>query len=245
MATEEPEQKPKGRLYFSWGYNKDWYSRSDIHFRSKYDAYNFTVYGLTAHDKPNFNRLLDWQISIPQFIYRIGYTFARHPNMGIEIGFDHAKYIVTQNQPTHVTGKLHETYVDQDTILASEFVRFEHTNGANFLMASFIWKQHLLKSKGGNSQFFLNVKPGAGIVIPQSEVALFDHYKNNNYHVAGYVTGVDLQLHYEFREHLIIETGFKGVFANYLDVLSVADTKANHSFFCLEWLLAIGYQVRL
>ena len=83
------------------------------------------------------------------------------------------------------------------------------------------------------------------MVIPQSEVALFNVDQNNNYHIAGYVGGLDLGLHYQFRKHFIAETGFKGVYANYLDVLSVGDSKANHNFFCLEWLISIGYQIAL
>ena len=55
----------------------------------------------------------------------------------------------------------------------------------------------------------------------------------------------NLELRYEYKKHLVIETGFKGVFANYLDVLSVADSKANHHFFCLEWLISIGYQFEI
>ena len=240
------EKRPKGSLYLSWGYNKDWYSKSDIHFASRStDDFDFTIYDVKAHDLPRFNRLLDKEISIPQFIYRVGYTFARHPDMGIEIGFDHAKYIVNQDQIVHVKGKIHENYVDKDTILSRSFVRFEHTNGANFLMVSFVKRKKLTTSKNGSHEIFFHAKPGIGIVIPQSEVALFNVDKNNNYHIAGYIGGIDLGLRYEFRKHFLFETGFKGVFANYIDVLSVDDSKASHSFFCVEWLLSIGYQFAL
>jgi hypothetical protein len=247
FCIDQPVAKPpKGHLYFAWGYNKDWYSTSDLHFESKNsDDYDFTLYDVRAHDKPRFESIFNSDISIPQFIYRLGYTFARHPNMGIEIGFDHAKYIMNQDQRVHVKGKIHESLVDKDTILDRKFVRFEHTNGANFLMLSFVSRQHLHASKSGSHQFYSLIKPGAGIVIPQSEVALFNVNQNNNYHIAGYIFGLDLSMRYEFRQHLIVETGFKGTFANYLDVLSVADSKANHKFFCLEWLISVGYQISL
>ncbi len=237
------EKRPKGQLYISWGYNKDWYSTSDLHFKSKSNNdFDFTVYDAKAKDKPSFNRIFNSAISIPQFIYRVGYTFARHPNMGIEIGFDHAKYIMTRNTVLHVKGKIHENYIDKDTLVSSDFLRFEHTNGANFLMVSYFQKRRIFNNSSGKSELFAILKPGAGIVIPQSEVALFGVDQNNNYHIAGYVVGLDLDLRYEYKKHFIIETGFKGVFANYMDVLSVADSKANHHFFCLEWLISIGYQ---
>jgi hypothetical protein len=239
-------KKQKGKLYISWGYNKDWHSKSDLHFHSKSNNdYDFTVYNVKAVDRPNFDKLFNEDISIPQFIYRVGYTFAKHPNMGIEIGFDHAKYIMVQDQVAHIKGKIYEKNVDQDTILTRDLLRFEHTNGANFLMLSFVWKNLICQSKQGASELYFALKPGAGIVIPQSEVFLFGVDQNNNYHIAGYVTGLDMQLHYEYKKHLLVETGFKGVFANYLDVLSIADSRANHHFFCLEWLISIGYQFSL
>jgi hypothetical protein len=245
-SAENTEEKPKGRLYILWGYNKDWFSRSDLHFESvSNNDFNFTIYDVSAHDLPRFEKAFNKDISIPQFIYRIGYSFARHPKIGIEIGFDHAKYIMTKNQIAHVKGKIHENYIDKDTILSEKFVRFEHTNGANFLMLSLVYKNEFYHSVSGSNVFSYTLKPGAGIVIPQSEVALFNVNQNNNYHVAGYVSGLDLGIHYQFRKHLIAETGFKGVFANYLDVLSVGDSKANHNFFCLEWLFSIGYQIAL
>ncbi len=240
------KKNPKGQLYFLWGYNKDWFSLSDLHFEStNSNDFDFTIYGAKAHDKPRFESVLNRNISIPQFIYRIGYMFSKHPNMGIEIGFDHAKYIMNQNQVARVKGKIFENYIDKDTVLANNFVRFEHTNGANFLMASFIYRKNIYASPSGSNCFYAALKPGAGIVIPQSEVALFGKNQNNNYHIAGYVTGMDISGRYEFRKHFIAETGFKGVFANYLDVLSVGESKANHHFFCVEWLFSIGYQIAL
>lgn len=246
LGQATTERRPKGHLYISWGYNKDWYSGSDLHFKSKSnDDFDFTVYNAKAHDRPNFNRIFNSSISIPQFIYRVGYSFARHPNMGIEIGFDHAKYIMTRNTVLHVKGKIHENYIDKDTLVSPDFLRFEHTNGANFLMISYFQRRRILYNTSEKSELYAVLKPGAGIVIPQSEVALFGTDQNNNYHIAGYVFGLDLDLRYEFKKHLVIETGFKGVFANYLDVLSVADSKANHHFFCLEWLVSIGYQLAI
>src|SRR4051812_30483335 len=80
---QEKEAKPKGTFYFSWGYNKDWYSKSDIHFVSKSsDEYDFIIYDARAHDRPQFDEVFQSDISIPQFIYRIGYSFAKHPDQG-------------------------------------------------------------------------------------------------------------------------------------------------------------------
>ena len=74
-------------------------------------------------------------------------------------------------------------------------------------------------------------------MVPQSSVALFNVAQDNNYHIAGYVLGIDNQIHYEYKHGFFAETGFKGVFANYTNVLTVGDAQANHHFMAVEWLI--------
>ncbi len=52
-GTTVKAKKEKGSFYFAWGYNKDWFSKSDIHFESKgKDNYSFTILNVMAKDKP-------------------------------------------------------------------------------------------------------------------------------------------------------------------------------------------------
>jgi len=241
----EKQKKQKGSFYFTWGYNKDWFSKSDLHFKNEgAESYDFTIHDVKAEDRPNFDELFNKDISIPQFIYRFGYYF-RNSKFGIEGSFDHAKYILIQDQVARVTGTIHGVAVDQDSVLSRNFIRFEHTNGANFLMLSLMWHDKILESKNKKHVLQGVLKPGAGIVIPQSEVAIFGKNQNNNYHIAGYIFGTEANLRYEAGKHLFLETGFKGVWANYIDVLAVDEAKANHSFFALEWIIGIGFRVAL
>lgn len=237
-------KKGKGSFYFAWGYNKDWFSPSDLHFESKgKDNYSFTIHDVKANDLPKLDHIFDTDLSIPQYIYRFGYYFRNNKRFGIELSFDHAKYIMKQNQVAHVEGNIRGAYVDKDTILSPGFIRFEHTNGANFLMLSMLRRHQFLASKSEKHRLQGVIKPGIGIVIPQSDVSLFGHRQNNYYHIAGYIFGVEGSLRYEYGKHLFGETGFKGTFANYTNVLTVDDARANHHFFCLEWLFSIGFQV--
>ncbi len=242
----EKAKKEKGSFYFCWGYNKDWFSKSDLHFESKgADNYSFTVKDVKAKDLPKLDHIFDVDLSIPQYVYRFGYYFRKDKSLGLELSFDHAKYIMIQNQTAHIEGNIRGEYVDKDTVLGVRFLKFEHTNGANFLMISLLKRHQFLASKSGSHRLQGVVKPGLGIVIPQSDVSLFGKRQNNYYHVAGYIFGVEGSLRYEYRKHLFFETGFKGTFANYTNVLTVDDARANHHFFCLEWLADIGFQIAL
>src|SRR5438045_3602960 len=75
-------KKTKGTFYFAWGYNKDWFSKSDLHFEDHSDDnYDFTLYDVKADDRPGFTHIFNKDISIPQYIYRFGYYFNDKHNL--------------------------------------------------------------------------------------------------------------------------------------------------------------------
>ncbi len=233
----------KGTFYFSWGYNKGWFSKSDLHFSEKNTAknYDFTVYDVVAHDSPLLGRIMRWDVTIPQFIYRFGYYFNDSRDLGIEIGFDHAKYIVDRDQHVHIKGSIYGESIDKDTIIQPRFLLFEHTNGANFLMASLLKRISFYRSSNEKHNIAVVFKPGAGIVIPRTDVTLFGKRRDNIYHIAGYIAGLETVLRYQYGKHWFAEGGAKGAYANYLNVLTVGDAKASHHFYSFECLFSVGY----
>jgi hypothetical protein len=253
----------KGKLYLMWGYNCDWFSKSDIHLKGTYEntknipeaaqgkEYDFTLNDADAHDAPRFNSILNWEVTIPQFYYRVGYLFNSEKIIGIEVGFDHVKYIMTKNQTLHVQGTLYDSTtkkvdeVDREMVVGENFVQFEHTNGANYLMASFVRGFPIVRTKDLSHTLDCLVKPGAGIVIPRSYVSINGESKDNRYHVAGYVAGLDVAFRYTYVERVFFETSAKTCYANYLDVLTTVGNTAHHHFTSFEWMFAIGYNFHL
>lgn len=241
-----PVKKQKGTFYFAWGYNKDWFSKSDLHFSDHTTGnYDFTLHDVKAIDNPDIDQIFNTDVAIPQFIYRFGYYFNDKRNLGVEIAFDHAKYIMVRRQNVRINGFLNGETIDKDTLIDPKFLRFEHTNGANFLTANLLKRQKFFQSKNGKHALNCVLKPGVGVVIPKTDVTLFGVRRDNVYHVAGYIAGLELSLRYEYGKHWFAETGFKGSFANYMNVLTIGDAKANHKFFTFEWLFSFGYGIPL
>src|SRR5580693_4884077 len=76
--VQEPKPQRQGQFYFSWGYNRDWYTKSNIHVmynnpQTKQQC-DFMLFNAVAKDKPDMDRY--WQperLTIPQYDLTAGY----------------------------------------------------------------------------------------------------------------------------------------------------------------------------
>ncbi|MFL5754169.1 MAG: hypothetical protein ACJ76F_12225 [Bacteroidia bacterium] len=246
--------KKKGSFYLLWGYNREVYTKSTIHFQNKtgdpnatneFGIYDFRIYDAVAHDKPDFDQLYDViNITIPQFNGRIGYYFNNSKDWGIEMNYDHAKYVVTDGQTLHIKGTILGQYVDKDTTLTRDNFHFEHTDGANFWMLNVLKRWKLYSSKNERNTIGLVLKPGLGIVVPRTDVTIFRDRVNNNWKIAGAIAGIETGIRAELWNHLAIEFTGKATYANYMNCLvqGKGHGSAQHMFGALQGILTFGYQ---
>jgi hypothetical protein len=58
VAGDDEPKKRNHSWYSAGGYNLDWYSRSDIHFKNTEGPhYDFTLHNLNAKDRPGLKRI--------------------------------------------------------------------------------------------------------------------------------------------------------------------------------------------
>ena len=150
-----------------------------------------------------FNELFKVALSIPQYGYRLGYWM---PNgkWGIELKFDHAKYVQVIDQTLHLRGNINGTFYDKDTLVDDKFLQFEHTDGANFWMMNAVRRFEFFNPSKNFTASYV-VKPGAGIVFPRTDVTIFGEHLNNNWIIAGWIVGVETGLRLEFFKHGFFE----------------------------------------
>ncbi len=251
LSQADSLKKKNKQFYISWGYTKAIYSKSTIHFkntsnkfneyRGKPDNYDFTIYDVTASDKPDMDKIGDVvNITIPQFVVRVAYMF--NNKWGIEMNYDHTKYVVNDWQRTHIKGQIDGIAIDKDTTMNPDrFLHFEHTDGANFWMLNAVRKFELYKP---SRKFCASavVKPGAGVVFPRTDVTIFGQELNNDWHVAGWIVGVETGLRLEFFRNGFFELVCKGAYANYRRalVLGRGNGNANHHFFAGQVTATLG-----
>lgn len=249
MAQEEKCNCPgqhksgKGTFYFAGGYNLDAFTKSNIRFIDKTGPFfDFTIYHVKAEDRPGLKNIFHENITIPQYSFRFGYYFNDKHNLGIEINYDHAKYVMIDNQSLHVTGYMNGNYVDKDTLVSPEWLTYEHTNGANFCLVNLIKRIYIINSADKMHWLSGIVKPGIGFVLPRTDVTIFGVRRNDTYHVAGYIIGLDMGLRYDLFRYFFVETSAKSVFANYDRVFLPGDGRAKQKFFAFEYILTTGIQ---
>ncbi|MCP9752266.1 hypothetical protein [Ferruginibacter sp. HRS2-29] len=237
-------------MYIQWGYNTEWYTKSNVHFKMG-NGNKFTLHHVKAHDKPDMDAILKepGQISIPQYNYRFGFYLNKSRTRAIEINFDHIKYVVTDFQKARVTGQIDGVQVNGDSILnPATFLHLEHTDGGNLLHINYV-EQKTLVSNRDKSRPLVNFiwKAGAGINIPRTDFTWRGERLNNNFHIAGYNLSAEAGARYYPLKRLFIEGTAKSGYVHYINALantaSLKGSRVHQGFGYFELIGLIGYDI--
>ena len=246
----------KGKMYIFWGGNRESYSSSDIHFKG--DDYDFTLYDVQAHDKPqgwHLNYANPARMTIPQTNLRIGYFINDHYN--ISIGVDHMKYVMTQDQIARIGGAVGNSYPDyagvylpsgNNTIDLTDgsFLEFEHTDGLNYVNTEFCRVDDISKlfKIRNTNKFQINITEGvgAGILYPKTNSKLLGKERHDDFHVSGFGFSAKVGLNFTFFKHFFIQTELKGGYINMNDIRTTNDPadSASQHFLFLQRIIAFG-----
>jgi hypothetical protein len=239
------QNRQTGTFYLSWGYNREAYSKSTLHlYNHQTDDYDFKMIDAKAHDKNNFEHIgpLD-ELTIPQYNLHIGYLFNDKRNLGVELSWDHLKYVVTDNQVMRVQGEIRGRYIDKDTLVDPNFVHIQHTNGNNYLMANIVKKSSLWKHR--NMELSWHNKVGFGPLYSYTISTVLGNYDNGHFKIQGYVVGLNTALRFDVCKYFFLEACAQGAFANYLSTELGADRKGRleHHFYSAALALQFGFNV--
>lgn len=246
----------KGKFFVSWGGNRDSYSKSDITFKGT--DYNFTIYDVTAHDKPkgwHVDYINPGRMTIPQTNFRMGYFVNDH--YSVAIGVDHMKYVMNQDIIVRYTGNYPNRYSyaegfgDHLVRLTESFLTFEHTDGLNYVNTEVSRHDDISKifniKDTDKIQVNLTEGIGAGFLFPKTNAKVFNKERHDDFHVAGYGASVKAGLNVTFFKHFYIQTEVKGGYINMPDIQTTfSDTdSASQEFFFFQKIIAVGGLFRI
>ena len=253
-APDSETKTNKGRIYVFWGWNRNWYTNSDIHFSG--DNYNFTLDDVHAQDRqskiglyPYFNPST---ITIPQTNLRIGYFVS--DKIDLSIGVDHMKYIMPNGQTVGITGSINDdsdydgTYNQDEIKLSKNFLFFEHSDGLNYLNAEITRNDDLLalfNSSPKKIQLHSLVGFGLGALMPKTNATLWNNERNDDFHFAGYGFGAKIGLNVTFFDYFFLRTEYKAGFIDMPDIRTSPDVsdKASQHFFFTQFDVAFGFTI--
>lgn len=252
VAQRKTEAFKKGSLYFYWGWNRSYYSPSTIHFSG--NTYDFQLYDVVAVDRQSpFDAQLYFtpnKMTIPQYNARIGYYF-KH-DLQFSLGVDHMKYVMLHDQPSTINGYIYNSntsydgvYVNQPFTIGQDFLKFEHTDGLNYINTELRKSVLMFRKKQIQSTFLFG--GGLGMLLPKTNTTLLANPRYDAFHLAGY--GVDgvMSLQLNFFKYFFIQGEAKMGFIHMPDIRTTmnASDRASQMFLYNQFNVNFGAQFSL
>ncbi|MCO5260877.1 MAG: hypothetical protein M9916_12090 [Crocinitomicaceae bacterium] len=241
IAQKRKYDKPKdadkkGTLFFYWGYNRSFYSKSNLRFVGS--GYDFTMGDAKAHDNPS---KLGWhyfdpkRITVPQFNVRIGYYFK--DNWAISFGYDHLKYIFADQNHVKLSGHI-DPGVDNTTMLSGDYkdydyttdrntFHYENSNGLNYLRFEITRSNQWYRTKGkGWFAFTTNIGASIGGLLSYNDFTFAGKKDMVTISMSGYGISGHLGLRFEFFRHVFLQANYGGGFMHQVKVRTRPDDKS-------------------
>lgn len=246
----------KGKFFISWGGNRESYSKSDITFKG--NDYRFTIKDVSAHDKPkgwHIDYINPTRITIPQTNIKLGYFISDH--YSVSIGVDHMKYVMNRNKtktldgfinlPDNEAGSVYNgVYNNESFFVSEEFLKFEHTNGLNYIYSEFARYDDIssIFNIHDTDKIQINITEGVGggVLYPKSNTTLLSKDRYDEFHLAGYGLSANVGLNFTFCKHFFIQTDLKGGYINMNDIRTTSDASesASQHFWFLQRVVSLG-----
>ncbi len=251
----------KGKIFLSWGGNRDAYTKSDITFKG--DNYNFTLRDVHADDKPkgwHIDYINPARMTIPQTNFKVGYFIT--DNYYVAFGVDHMKYVMTQNQYVNIDGYIdlpedepgsvyNGDYQNGEIQTTEDFLMFEHTNGLNYVYFEFGRFDDISSIFGitNTDKFQINITEafGAGILYPKTNTTLLQKDLYDEFHVSGYGLSLNAGLNLTFFKHFFIQGDLRGGYINMPDIRTTSNPSdtASQQFMFIQTVISFGAIFRI
>jgi len=163
------------------------------------------------------------------------------------------KYVMQQKQTTKIKGKIANSgtsydgdYDEQDFYVAQDFLKFEHTDGLNYLNVELTYLTNILATKKSFiGEFDINIINGAsiGLMVPRSNVTLLGNERHDEWNVAGAAASFKGAMQFLFAKSFFIQPELE---VGYIDMWNVRTTKnksdgASQKFFFTQAEILFGF----
>ncbi len=241
-----------GTMFFYWGYNRSYYSKSDIRFVGS--NYDFKLKNVTAYDRPDKFRADVYfnpaTLTVPQYNARIGYYIS--DKWAFSFGVDHYKYVMADYNNVLLDGFIGAgtdtnwvgNYNDEPVITRTDDFHYENTNGVNFLRFE-LMRSFDVFEVGKKRQLALTANIGAGVgpALTFSDLNFGQVHTFATPSISGYGLGVNGSVRLEFFKHFFMQMESGVGFIHLPHVRTRPDDKnqfARQKFVFSSYFAAVG-----
>ncbi len=245
QETTAPKPVKKHSIWASWGYNKEWYTRSNVKVRQESLGNDYTFHSVRANDHPGWDEtsVFKQALTIPQYNYRLGYMIDEARGIGIELNFDHTKYVIDHGQNIHMTGQFNGRPIDSTIDYSRENGFYYYlNNGANFFLINFVKRWTFADLFRSRLRIDALGKAGIGPVVPHVENSFFGRENKPHFQLGGWNAGLEGDIKLSFFRYVYLEYGAKLDYARYSN-LKIAEGTARQAFGTFEMILSLGVNV--
>ena len=243
-ASAKKTHKHNTALYGSWGYNTEWYTHPNIKISQPELGNDYTMKNVTAHDHRGWDHhLLSQPITIPQFNVRLGYMFNEEKGWGVELNYDHPKFIVTDGQKVRVIGTKNGKPVNEVVDFSEQNGFFYYlNNGANFFLFDMVRRFKFISDKKEFIRLDGVAKLGMGFMVPHVENSLYGNKNNPHFQTSGWNTAFEGALRLTVLHYGYIEYCNKLDYARYTG-LKIYKGTAKQNMGTYEMIMNIGFYI--
>jgi hypothetical protein len=216
-----------GTLFFYWGYNRSFYTKSTIYFNGP--GYEFSLNGAKAVDRPS-KQLSTYfspkELTVPQFNFRLGYNIKN--NWAISIGYDHLKYVLVDNQPYTLSGNISSgidnvtnwsgSYNNEPVVTQEETFHYENTNGMNYIRFEVSRIDQWFRSNGGQFAFSTSLGLSSGGILSINDFTFAGQKDVKTVSMSGLGLSAHFGARFEFWKHFFVQVNNAGGFINQVNV---------------------------
>lgn len=238
--AQQKKQQRKKEFYFSWGYNKEWYTNSTVKINQPSLNNKYSFINIKGHDHPGWDEgIFNLPLTIPQYNYRIGLFLNKQKDIAFEINFDHTKFIFAEQQ-ARIQGILNSKIVDSTVNFnGNNGFYYYLNNGANFLLFNMVKRWHWYAGKNEKVKIDFLGKAGIGPVIPHVQNSFFGKLNTPGFQLGGWNIGAEAAVRTTFFNYVYLEYCNKIDYARYSN-LKVYKGTAKHAFGTYEMILNLG-----
>ncbi|MCE3295700.1 MAG: hypothetical protein K0R65_1414 [Crocinitomicaceae bacterium] len=239
----------RGTFWLGWGYNRSYYTESDIRFRDK--TYDFTLFNSTARDQklPLGDHFAAETMFKTQFDFKAGYYFRN--KYAVSLGYTRFNYIFNDGNQVLLDGKIDTTLstpwrgTQNNEEIITNRSDFHYANqGMNFLHASIQRTDKLYQSRNKMAAFSTSYGLSLGAILSNNTFLFAGTLNENKHSLSGYGLAAFASARLEFFRHIYLQGQLTGGSINQFKVQTAAnnpDSWAKHRFWYGQRSITLGF----